>query len=45
MSDSVPPMGQRDGGVDCAALLAIAGLGRPSRLGTTWLRAELAALG
>ena len=45
MSDSVPPRGQRDGEVDCTAPMATAGSGRPSRPGTTWLRAELAVPG
>ena len=45
MSDTAPPMGKRDGEVDCTAPMATAGLGRPSRPGTTWLRAELAAHG
>jgi hypothetical protein len=39
------PKGWRDGEVDCIALMATAGLGRPSRPGTTWLRAELAVPG
>jgi hypothetical protein len=45
MSDTVPPKGQRDGEVDCTAPMATAGLGRPSRPGTTWLGAELAVPG
>jgi hypothetical protein len=45
MSDTVAPKGQRDGEVDCTAPMATAGLGRPSRPGTTWLRAELAVPG
>jgi hypothetical protein len=45
MSETVPPMEQRDGEVDCTAPMATAGLDRPSRLGTTWLRAELAVPG
>jgi hypothetical protein len=45
MSDIVAPKGQRDGEVDCTAPLATAGLGRLSRPGTTWLRAELAVPG
>jgi hypothetical protein len=45
MSDSVAPRGQRDGEVDCTAPMATAGLARPSRPGTTWLRAELAVPG
>jgi hypothetical protein len=45
MSDSVAPTGQRDGEVDCTAPMATAGLGRPSRPGTTWLRAGLALRG
>ena len=45
MSDSVAPKGRRDGEVDCIALMATAGLGRPSRPGTAWLRAELAVPG
>jgi hypothetical protein len=45
MSDTVSPKGQRDGEVDCTAPMATAGLGRPSRLGTTWLLAELAVRG
>jgi hypothetical protein len=45
MSDTVPLKGQRDGEVDWTACMAIAGLGRPSRPGTTWLHAELAVPG
>ena len=45
MSDSVPPTGERDGEGDCTAPMATAGLGRPSRPGTTWLGAELAVPG
>jgi hypothetical protein len=45
MSDTVLPKGQRDGEVDCTAPLATVGLGRPSRPGTAWLRAELAVPG
>jgi hypothetical protein len=45
MSDTVPPKRQRDGEVDCTAPMATAGLGSPSRPGTTWLRAELAVPG
>jgi hypothetical protein len=45
MSATVPPKGQRDGEVDCTALMATVALGRPSRPGTTWLRAELAVPG
>jgi hypothetical protein len=45
MSDSVAPKGQRDGEVDCIALMATAGLGRPSRPGTAWLDVELAVPG
>jgi hypothetical protein len=45
MSDTVPPRGRLDGEVDCTAPTATAGLGRPSRPGTTWLRAELAVSG
>jgi hypothetical protein len=45
MSDTVPPKGQRDGEVDCTAPLATAELGRPSRPGTTWLRAGVAVPG
>jgi hypothetical protein len=45
MSDAVPSKRQRDGEVDCTAPLATAGSGRPSRPGTTWLRAELAVSG
>jgi hypothetical protein len=45
MSDTVSPKRQRDGEVDCTAPLATAGLGRPSTLGTTWLRAALAVPG
>jgi hypothetical protein len=45
MSDIVPPKGQRDGEVDCIAPMATAGLGRQLTLGTSWLRAELAAPG
>ena len=37
--------GQRDSEVDCRAPMATAGLGTPSRPGTTWLRAELAVPG
>ena len=45
MSGTVPPKGQRAGEVDCTAPMAIAGLGRPSRPGTTSLDAELAVSG
>jgi hypothetical protein len=45
MSDTVPPKAQREGEVECTAPLAIAELGRPSRPGTTWLRAGLAEPG
>jgi hypothetical protein len=45
MSDTAPPKGQRDGGADCTAPLATAGLGAPSRYGTTWLAAELVVPG
>jgi hypothetical protein len=45
MTDIVPPKRQRDGEVDCIAPVATAGLDRPSRLGTTSLRAELAVAG
>jgi hypothetical protein len=45
MSDTVPPKGQLDGEVDCTEVLATAGWGRPSRLGTTWLGAELGVPG
>jgi hypothetical protein len=45
MSETVPPMEQRDGEVDCTAPVATAGLGRPSGPGTTWLGAELAVPG
>jgi hypothetical protein len=45
MSNAVPPKGLRDGEVDCIAPVATVGLGRPSRPGTTWLRAELAVPG
>jgi len=45
MSDTVPPKGQRDGEVGCTAPMATAGLGTPSRPGTTWLRAALAVPG
>ena len=45
MSGTVPPKGQRDGEVDCTTPMATAGLGRPSRPGTTWLCAELAVPG
>jgi hypothetical protein len=45
MSDTVPPKGQRDGEVDCTAPMAIVVLGRPTRPGTVWLRAELAVPG
>jgi hypothetical protein len=45
MSDTAPSKRQRDGAVDCTALMATAGLGRPSRPGTTCLRAELAVPG
>ena len=45
MSDTVPPKRQRDGEVDCTAPLATAGLARPLRPGTTWLRAALAVSG
>jgi hypothetical protein len=45
MSDTVPPKGQCDGEVDCMAAMATAELGMRARLGTTWLRAELAAPG
>jgi hypothetical protein len=45
MNETVPPKRPRDGEVDCIAPMATAGLGRPLRLGTSWLRAELAALG
>jgi hypothetical protein len=45
MSDSAPPKGQRDGEVDCTAPVATAGLGRPSRPGTTNRRADLAVPG
>jgi hypothetical protein len=45
MSDTVPAKGQRDGEVDCTAPMVTAGLGRPSRPGTTWLPAELAVPG
>ena len=45
MSDTVPPKRQRDGEVDCTAPLATAGLGRPLRPGTAWLRAESAVSG
>jgi hypothetical protein len=45
MSASVPPRGRLDGEVDCTALMATVGLGRPSRPGVTWLRVELAVPG
>jgi hypothetical protein len=45
MSDTAPRKGQRDGEVDCTAPGATAGLGGPSRPGTTRLRAELAVPG
>jgi hypothetical protein len=45
MSDTVSPKRKRDGEVDCTAPMATAGLGRPSRPGTIWLRAELAVPG
>ena len=45
MSDTGPPKRQRNGEVDCTAPLATVGLGRPSRPGTPWLRAELAVPG
>jgi hypothetical protein len=45
MSDTAPPKGQPDGEVDCTAPMATARLGRPSMLGTTWLRAEFAVPG
>jgi hypothetical protein len=45
MSDTVPPRGRHDGGVDCTATLATAGLGGLLRPGTVWLRAELAVSG
>jgi hypothetical protein len=45
MSDTVAPKRQRDGEVGCTAPMATAGLGRPSKPGTTWLRAELAVPG
>ncbi len=45
MRDTVAPNGQRDGEVGCTAPLATAGLARPSRPGTTWLRVELAVPG
>ena len=45
VADMADREGQRDGEVDCTAPLATAGLGRPQRPGTTWLRAELAVCG